>query len=171
MPSGMNINRYQQFLSFLKEKTIPEGLNDKELKQFHNEAEQYYAEGPRIFLKKESQKIKVLKEDELDSILYMMHNHETAGHFRNEATYCRIKDRFWWKNMKTDIKNYLKACDVCQRRGNSKIPGPLYPIKVGQPFDRIGIDIVGPLLKTVNDKRYIVTAIDYLTKWTEAKAL
>ena len=167
----MNINRYQQFLSFLKEKTIPEGLNDKELKQFHNEAERYYAEGPRIFLKEKSQKIKVLKEDELDSILYMMHNHETAGHFGNEATYCRIKDRFWWKNMKTDIKNYLKACDVCQRRGNSKIPGPLYPIKVGQPFDRIGIDIVGPLPKTDNDKRYIVTAIDYLTKWTEAKAL
>jgi len=100
-----------------------------------------------------------------------MHNHETAGHFGEEATYGRIKDRFYWKNMKSDIKNYVKACDVCQRRGNTKIPGPLNPIKVGQPFDRIGIDIVGPLPKTDNNKKYIVNAVDYLTKWTEARAL
>ena len=92
----MNIDRYKQFLSFLKEKTIPEGLDDKELRQFHNEAQKYYVEGLRIFIKKnENQKIRVLKEDELDSILYMMHNHETAGYFGEKATYCRIKDRFY----------------------------------------------------------------------------
>ena len=37
-----------------------------------------------------------------------MHNHETAGHFGEEATYGRIKDRFYWKNMKSDIKIMLR---------------------------------------------------------------
>jgi hypothetical protein len=167
----MNTEKYNQFIEYHKNEVLPEQLTDRERRQFIKEANEYYVEGPRLFLKKEDKIIKILKEDEIDSILWMSHNHETSGHFGEEATYNRIKSRFYWKNMKEDIKSYVKACDTCQRRGNTKIPGPLYPIKVGQPFDRIGIDIVGPLPKTDQNNRYIVTAIDYLTKWTEARAL
>ncbi|CAB4421453.1 unnamed protein product [Rhizophagus irregularis] len=39
------------------------------------------------------------------------------------------------------------------------------------PFDRIGIDIVGPLPTTKKGNKYIVVATEYLTKWPEARAL
>ena len=39
------------------------------------------------------------------------------------------------------------------------------------PFYQIGIDIVGPLPLTENKNKYIVVAIDYLTKWPEARAI
>jgi hypothetical protein len=42
---------------------------------------------------------------------------------------------------------------------------------VGQAFDRLGIDIVGPLKPTTMGKRYIVVATDYYTKWPEARAI
>ena len=34
-----------------------------------------------------------------------------------------------------------------------------------------GIDIVGPLPRTQQSNRYIVVAIDYFTKWPEARAI
>ena len=38
-------------------------------------------------------------------------------------------------------------------------------------FYQIGIDIVGPLPRTQRNKKYIVVAMDYLTKWPEARAI
>ncbi len=38
-------------------------------------------------------------------------------------------------------------------------------------FQRIGIDIVGSLTITKKRNRYIVTAMDYFTKWLIAKAI
>ena len=47
--------------------------------------------------------------------------------------------------MYKEIEDYIKRCDSCQRRGNKGGTGYLNPIKVGKPFERIGIDFVGPL--------------------------
>ena len=73
--------------------------------------------------------------------------------------------------MYADIRKYVQTCDECQRREKNKRNKPLHPIKVGQPFDRLGMDIVGPLLKTIRGNMYIVVATEYLTKWPEAQAI
>ena len=39
------------------------------------------------------------------------------------------------------------------------------------PFIQWGLDIVGPFLKVVGNKRYLLVGIDYLTKWVEAVPL
>ncbi len=38
-------------------------------------------------------------------------------------------------------------------------------------FERWGIDIVGPLPITREGNRYIVIAMDYFTKWSEARVI
>ena len=73
--------------------------------------------------------------------------------------------------MYADIRKYVQTCDECQRREKNKRNKPLHPIKVGQPFDRLGMDIVGPLPKTIRGNMYIVVATEYLTKWPEAQAI
>src|SRR3989440_9705887 len=73
--------------------------------------------------------------------------------------------------MYEDTKKYIKFCDNCQRRGQKGEKSYLNPIEVGEPFERIGIDFVGPLEKTRRGNRYILVTTDYLTKWPEAKAM
>src|SRR5437763_5316609 len=120
---------------------------------------------------KSKRKLRVLKGNEIDTIMFIMHNHETEGHFEKDATYEKIKERYYWKGMYKDIEEYVKTCDTCQRRGQQGKKGYLNPIKIGKLFDRIGIDFVGLLMKTEKGNKYILVITDYLTKWPEAKAL
>ena len=115
--------------------------------------------------------IKVAKETEIEEILYHTHSDPLAGHFSLEETYRQIKIRYYWPQMYDDVRKYVKSCDECQRRGKNKRNEPLHPIKVGQPFDRLGMDIVGPLPKTTRGNTHIVVATEYLTKWPEARAI
>ena len=115
--------------------------------------------------------IKVVKESEVEDILYHSHSDPLAGHFSLDETYRRIKIRYYWPQMFDDVRKYVKTCDECQRRGKNQRIEPLHPIKVGQPFDRLGMDIVGPLPMTNRGNKYIVVATEYLTKWPEACAL
>lgn len=39
------------------------------------------------------------------------------------------------------------------------------------PFDKWGIDIVGPFPKGKNQKKFLIVAVEYFTKWVEAEAV
>ncbi len=73
--------------------------------------------------------------------------------------------------MYEDIKIYVESCNQCQRRRKLRNKNELHNIKAIEPFYQIEIDIIGPLSITSRRKRYIVTAIDYFTKWAKAKVL
>ncbi|GBC28728.2 retrovirus-related Pol polyprotein from transposon 412 [Rhizophagus irregularis DAOM 181602=DAOM 197198] len=103
--------------------------------------------------------------------MYMMHDHKLSAHFGIQATYEKVKEKYWWKNMKRDIEKYVKSCDNCQRRNNPQGLHELHPIEVKEPFHMIGIDVIGPLPRTEEGNKYIVVAIDFFTKWPEAKAI
>ena len=49
------------------------------------------------------------------------------------------------------------------------VPLPLIPVHVEEPFKQWGIDFIGEIhLASNNQHRWILTAIDYFTKWVEA---
>ena len=73
--------------------------------------------------------------------------------------------------MYKDIRNYIQAYEVCQKRAKTKRKEPLHPIQVGWVFERIGINLVGPLTITKQNNHYIIVATDYLTRWPKAKAV
>ncbi|CAB4439642.1 unnamed protein product [Rhizophagus irregularis] len=123
-----------------------------------------------LYRVKNGKKLKVIKDHEYEGLMYMMHDHELSGHFGIKATQDKIKEKYYWKGMIKDIEAYVKSCDKCQRRGKPIGKNELNPIKVKEPFYQIGIDFVGPLPSTKRRNRYILVAMDYFTKWPEAKA-
>ena len=40
-----------------------------------------------------------------------------------------------------------------------------------EPFEKWGMDIVGPINPSSRQKKYIIVSTDYLTKWAEAKVV
>ncbi len=73
--------------------------------------------------------------------------------------------------MYEDIRGYVQTCDACQRRENLRANNVLHLIEPKASFQRIGIDIVGSLTITKKGNRYIVTAMNYFTKWLIARVL
>src|SRR6266487_4452666 len=131
----MNKEEYRKILECLQGKV--------DNKKLWKQVDTFEVKNGKLYKKKKDGRIlRVLQEDETETVLYMVHNHEMGGHFGIDSTYNKIAE-----------KSYLN------------------PIEVGEPFERIGIDFVGPLEKTRRGNRYILVTTDYLTKWPEAKAM
>ena len=72
--------------------------------------------------------------------------------------------------MRPSIAEYIKACDVCQRRkGGGEYRAPLGEVEEPTaPFQITSMDITGPYPLTPRRNRYILTFIDHYTKYAEA---
>ncbi|GJS21708.1 ribonuclease H-like domain-containing protein [Tanacetum coccineum] len=71
-----------------------------------------------------------------------------------------------------DAHDLVIRCDTCQRQGkiSQRDEMPQNSIQVCEIFDVWGIDFMGPFPSSRGNK-YILVAVDYLSKWVEAKAL
>ena len=74
--------------------------------------------------------------------------------------------------MKSDFADYIKKCDPCQRMSpilKSSVQD-LVSISRPWPFAQWGIDIVGPLPPAPTQKKLLLVATDYFSKWIEVDA-
>src|SRR6266498_3547597 len=140
----------------------------RDIEKYHGKYELKEGKFVKIRLNKE---LKVLKRNKMESILSLAHEHPLSGHFGLEATLSKLKERYYWPKMKDDIKSYIQTCDQCQRHEKITDENELHSIRIKESFYQWRIDIVGPLIETARGNKYIVVAIDYFTKYPEARAL
>ena len=171
----MDLDAYYQLVRCLSDNSFQDTLSLRDRRALVRQSTHYIVRDGLLYKKPEKNEKtfpkRVIKTTEIETILFNLHADVTAGHFAFDGTYQRIAARYHWPTMRKDVKDYVNACDVCQRNVGNKKPAPLHPIKIGQPFDRIGIDLVGPLPETKQGNKYIIVATEYLTKWPEAKAI
>ncbi|UYV80156.1 hypothetical protein LAZ67_18001842, partial [Cordylochernes scorpioides] len=107
-------------------------------------------------------------------IMSEYHNHMLNGHLGVARTTYRLKNKYYWPSMLKDVSEFVKTCHLCQsRKGSNQLPsGLLQPIPpANYPFERIGIDFVGPLPSTKRRRKWIIVLADYYTKYAETKAV
>ncbi|GJW26335.1 reverse transcriptase domain-containing protein [Tanacetum coccineum] len=96
-----------------------------------------------------------------------------GGHHGANATARKVFEcGFYWPTIYKDAHEFVKVCDACQRAGNISTHKemPQNSIQVCEVFDVWGIDFMGPFPTSYRNK-YVLVAIDYVSKWAEAQAL
>jgi Integrase zinc binding domain/Integrase core domain len=172
----MESQQYYRIKNYLTNNKIPESFDNKQQKQFIALTKFFEVKNNQLYKKDRRRKtrnqlLRVIQKHEVEPILYLLHNHPTGAHLGVDKVFGKLRDQYYWPQMFEDVKQYIRTCDQCQRRGKFRTPGPLHPITVGDPFSKIGIDIVGPLPITSKGNKYIIVATDYFTKWPEAEAV
>ncbi|XP_052692422.1 uncharacterized protein LOC128170699 isoform X2 [Crassostrea angulata] len=110
-----------------------------------------------------------------NQVMKLAHDSLLAGHLGTQRTLARVTSEFWWPGIQSDVRRFCQSCDICQRTVHKgkikKVPLERMPL-IDEPFQRVAVDLVGPL-SPITDKgnRYILTLVDYATRYPEAIAL
>nr|GEW84667.1 reverse transcriptase domain-containing protein [Tanacetum cinerariifolium] len=110
---------------------------------------------------------------EASDTLKACHEGPTRGHHDANLTAKKVFDAgFFWPTIYRDAHEMIKSCDTYQRQRKFSQTDeiPQNTIQVCEIFYIWGIDFMGPFLSSRGNK-YILVAVDYLSKWVEAKAL
>nr|GFC07485.1 reverse transcriptase domain-containing protein [Tanacetum cinerariifolium] len=80
---------------------------------------------------------------------------------------------YYWPTMHKDARDMIRKCSDCQvHRPMARHPQQsLTPITAPWPFYKWGIDIAGPFSEGPGKVKFLIVAMDYFTKWIEAKAV
>ena len=124
------------------------------------------------YLPNGNQKLRaILPGSLLRQYLRELHDTESAGHLGINKTWAKAKKLpFIWISMRATIRAYVKGCSVCQRTKPSHTNRNAYlrQFPAGARLEMIGMDLIGPLPCTPNKNKYILTIVDYWTRWCEA---
>ncbi|MCO5600709.1 hypothetical protein L7F22_054824 [Adiantum nelumboides] len=110
---------------------------------------------------------RVPSTNEIPKILKGLHEEACGGHFSHELTLKKVLlAGYVWPSMHADVQHWCRSCHNCQVNGNKKLLyGPRQAVIANGPFEKWGIDAMGPLPRTANGKLYILVAIDYMTRF------
>jgi hypothetical protein len=102
-------------------------------------------------------------------ILNEAHQTRYTVHPGNNKMYQDLKKRFWWRNMKKGIVEYVAQCHPCQlvKAEHQRPAGLLKPLTVPMwKWDQISMDFVVGLPKAPSRQDAIWVIVDRLTKST-----
>ena len=151
--------------------TVSRGLNRGETKFAWKKGLLYrqFTKGNKVTLQL------VVPEVFREKVLRLAHGTLLTEHLGIKQTLDRVVSEFVWPGFCGELARFCKSCDICQRtirKGRvTKVPLGKLPL-IDTPFKRVSVQLVG-LIETRSDKksRYILTMIDYATRYPEAVAL
>lgn len=127
--------------------------------------------GPRLCILKDL--IRINDKDDKKVILNDFHLLPTSAHAGIRRMSNNIKKYYFWSGMENDIRAFVQKCSKCQKQKHSiPVKEPMVITPTAQSaFEKIFLDLVGPLPRDSNGYVYILTIQCDLSKYIEAYPL
>jgi len=107
-------------------------------------------------------------------IMESIHADETGGHLGATRMYYLLSSRFYWSGMYRDVRRYVRGCKVCnlfRPKKGGKV-GKMQTFRgITKPFERLGIDFIGPFKKSLRGNKHVIVMIDHYSRYVEASAV
>ena len=107
----------------------------------------------------------------------LMHKAIRAVHYLNHGdvkhTLFKFRFRYYNKYETRSVTRFLESCDLCKIL-KGKLPKPLTLKKAplpAKPFDTVAFDLLGPLTRSVDGERYILSIIDVFSRFCILRAI
>lgn len=173
MPIYDQENWMNPIVRYLQECVIPEDREERK-KLLRNAARFCMIDGKLYKRSYCHPYLKCVDYDEGNYLLREVHEGICGLHMgARSLAYKIMRQGYYWPIMKQDAETYVKTCKKCQVHAN--IPHqpavPLTSITSPWPFVQWGMDILGPFPEATGQRKFLIVAIDYFTKWVEAEAL
>lgn len=158
---------------FLLTGLIPQGIEKSKRYSFVRRACRYkligdvlYMQGADLVLRR------VPWKEELYKVLEENHEGACGGHFALKITLHKIlQEGYVWPSVQKDVHHWCTSCKRCQSFGKRILTSEMRKtILAFDIFEKWGVDAIGPLPITSRGKSYILTVVDYLSRWAEARA-
>ncbi|MCO5600179.1 hypothetical protein L7F22_054287 [Adiantum nelumboides] len=157
---------------FLQIGLLPAELEKSKKYAFLRRAKRYMLVGDSLYMKGADLLMRRIPwKEKIYKFLEENHEGSCGGHFASKITLHKIlQEGYVWPSIERDVHHWCKSCKECQSMASrvlrSEIRGTILAYDV---FEKWGIDAIGPLPITARGKCYILTAVDYLSRWAEAK--
>ncbi|XP_015965562.1 uncharacterized protein LOC107489321 [Arachis duranensis] len=163
----------EPYIQYLRNGSVPEEVENKG--KFRRQASFFTLINNTLYRRGYSRPLlKCLDREEADLLLAETHEgicgiHCGARSLAQKA----LRAGFYWPTIWEDSRHKVRTCDNCQKYSPIiNMPAEhLHQSVVSWPFNRWGIDILGPFPTAPRQVKFLVVAIDYFSKWIEAQPL
>jgi ribonuclease HI len=118
--------------------------------------------------------LKCLSRSEGIELMKEIHAGSCGSHIGSRPLLGKVfRQGFYWPKAASDATDLVQKCENCQKCAREqKQPSSLTQlIQPTWPLQRWGLDLLGPLPPAQGNLRYVVVAVEYFSKWIEAKPL
>ena len=91
----------------------------------------------------------------------------TVGRYKQKT----MPDRREYLARLCNVQDYINQCLLCQSDKGFKGAHAYELVKPNFAFHTVSMDLIGPLPTSNHKHKYIIVAIDHLTKWVEARSM
>ena len=159
----------EQILRYLVTMKPPKFASAKELKSFQRKSYRFFVTESGMYRQVKDRPPQKVVFGDANRQELMEDLHEKAGHRGEWAVFEALRLRFYWPQMREDVKYHVASCHTCQVRSTKKMHLPINTSIPSILFQKVYLDIMK--MPEAEGKKWIVVCREDIAGVCEGKAL
>jgi len=156
-------------LRYLVTEECPKLANRQAMDRFKQKAEQFFIQGIHLYRRQPGSPAQVVIFNHARRRAILWEMHEGNAHHGIWAVAKQTTLRYYWPNIREDIKRHIQSCHACQLRCTKKMHLPITSSHPQRLFSKVYLDVMK--MPKARGKQWLVACRDDLSGITECKAL